>query len=436
MKARITQYLLFFFLFFLFVPFSQAQIPTAVQTKESPHVEVSFSPRSGSFIEGSTFDVPIIINSREEKINGIEIRISYDKNKLSIIQPSTGISIIGVWVEPPTYNNAKGSASYVGVIPNGLITNSGIIGTVTFKALATGPAVVSIRPESNILLHDGLGTKAIIDRGRAEYTILPKAPEGVNVFSETHPSEGSWYNNNNPVVSWEKDTGVTGFSFEIDNKPFTVPDNIVDTSDTTQAFENLKDGLWYFHIKANKKSAWGTTGHFLMRVDTTPPADFTPETDYLISAAVFIERTLVSFFTTDNLSGIDHYEVGVIDKSQPVTASPVFVETESPYQVPMSKMGSLSTVIVRAVDKAGNVRDASIDIKPPFLIEKYVREYIVYILGGIILIGLFALIIHYLVGHHIIRHLRRVFTLANKEDEHKHDSNNDQVVPPPQNPLS
>ena len=59
------------------------------------------------------------------------------------------------------------------------------------------------------------------------------------------------------------------------------------------------------------------------RYDT--PADFKPKAEYLVAATIMVERTLVSFLTTDNLSGIDHYEVGVIDKSQPATESPVFL---------------------------------------------------------------------------------------------------------------
>lgn len=395
---------------------ANAQTITINANSLLPHVEVSFSPRAGSFVEGSTFDVPILINTHGAAINGVDIKIAYDASRLTVIKPSSGTSIVGVWVEPPAYDNTRGTASYVGVIPNGITTNSGLLGTITFQARRTGPAAVSVRSDSSILLNDGLGTQAQTDLGRATYTVVAKAPEGVQIFSDTHPFQDNWYNNNSPIMSWVQDPGVTGFSYGIDHVPSTVPGNTITDAGTTKGFENLGDGLWYFHIKAYKNGVWGTTGHFLVRIDTAPPAEFKPRADYVVAAAVLVERTLLSFFTTDSLSGIDHYEVGVIDKSQPTTVSPVFVQTESPFQVPAgSTVGQ--RVIVRAVDKAGNIRDASVDIQPPLLISRFIQDYLVYILAFIVMAGLVGLIIHYLVGHHILRHIRRAFAIVREEEQ-------------------
>ncbi len=265
------------------------------------------------------------------------------------------------------------------------------------------------------MLNDGLGTESIVEFDRGQYNITPKAPLGVNIFSDTHPFQSSWYNNNNPVLSWEKDDKVEGFSYVLDNMPNTIPENIINTTDTTKAFEKLADGLWYFHIKASKSKVWGTTGTFLIRIDTVPPAVFVPEANYLLANIILADRTLVSFFTTDNLSGVDHYEVGVIDKKQPVTVSPVFQEADSPFQVPLPKDGELR-IIVRALDKAGNLRDVSIDVTPPPLFIKFLKDNIIYILLGIILAGFIGLILHYLVGHHIIRNLKRFKSFVRREE--------------------
>jgi hypothetical protein len=400
---------------------SFAQYSNIDASKLVPRAEISFSPRTGSFVEGSTFEVPILLNTKGNSINSIELKIIFDKDKLSIIKPSNGSSIIGVWVEPPKYDNTKGTASYVGVVPNGIVTASGQIGSITFKALKTGLASVRIGNESTLLLNNGLGTEVTFDSIKANYSIIPKAPEGLNVFSETHPFQGDWYNNNNPVISWDGGASFDGYSFELDNKPSTIPDNIIDSTETTRSYENLSDGLWYFHIKASKNGVWGSTTHFLIKLDTVPPADFKPESNYVVASIALVERTLISFFTTDNLSGVDHYEVGVIDKSQPLTESPVFIETESPYQVPL-KAGSNLRVVVRAIDKAHNVRDVSVDVKPPILITKFIKQYIVYILLAIILIGLAALIMHYVFGHHIIRHIKEFKKLLNEENENKNET--------------
>lgn len=396
-------------------PLAYAQTVYVNVSQLIPKIELSFSPRSGTFVENSTFDVPILVNTKGVKINGLEITISFDKDRLEIVKPSSGLSIIGVWIEPPSYDNSRGLASYIGVIPNGLTTSSGLVGSITFRAKRTGRAIVSFHKNSKVLLNDGQGTEAQVELGRAEYVILPRAPEGVNVFSETHPFQSEWYNNNSPVISWERDTGISGFSYTLDDKPSTVPGNIVTSDETSKSFEDLDDGLWYFHIKANRNGAWGTTGHFLFRIDTAPPAEFKPEVNYLVAAVNLIERVIVSFFTTDNLSGVDYYEVGVIDKNQPVTVSPVFVQAESPFQVPLTG-GDLS-VIVRAVDRAGNIRDASTTIAPPSLSSKFIKDNLVYILLAIILAGLIGLIFHYLVGHHIMRYFRKAVELVDEEEQ-------------------
>lgn len=413
---------------------ASAQVVNVDANKLLARVAVTLSPRSGSFVEGSTFQVPIYVDTNSRSINGIEVRVNFDKNKLLIVNPTGGTSIIGVWVEPPGFDNSRGTASYVGVVPNGITTEAGLIGAITFKAKSPGKAGISISSSSKILLNDGLGTAAQLDLGRAEYSIVPKAPEGVQVFSETHPTQSDWHNNNTPVISWIKDPSVVGFSFVLDNQPNTIPDNVLDTEETTQSYAALKDGLHYFHIKASKDGVWGNTGHFLLRIDTTPPAEFEPQTDFLVAAVILTERTLVSFFTTDNLSGVDYYEVGVIDKNQPATESPVFIQAPSPFQVPLTEDGKLQ-VIVRAVDKAGNVRDASVDVEVPFVITKFVQDYLVHILIGIILLGFVMLIIHYLIGHHIIRyieHIRQIIKREKIEEEKKMsapENNNDNNIP-------
>ncbi len=392
-----------------------------------PKAEISFSPRSGSFQEDSTFEVPILINTKGSSINSIEIRINYDKNKLAIVKPSGGVSIIGVWVEPPTFDNTKGTASYVGVIPNGITTSSGLIGTITFRAKGTGRGTVSFSSNSKILLNDGFGTEADTQFNKAEYVIFPKAPDGVKVFSNTHSSESEWYNNNNPVVSWEELMGAQGYSYLLDDVPTTMPDTLIDPASNQMSYENLKDGLWYFHIIAKKNGSWSAPEHFSIKIDKTPPAQFTPEVNYVLASASIVERALVSFTTTDAHSGINHYEVGVINLQNPTTASPIFVEAESPYQVDLTKKPNFQ-VIVRAVDNAGNIRDQSINVVGKSLLSGYIDQYRPYIIYAIILLCFIAFLIHYLFGHHLLSAFIRAFSAARREDNAQNSKND--TLPP------
>jgi len=363
-----------------------------------PKVFIVIDPPNQTIIEGSTFDVSFFLNTNKQSINTFELNISFDPAKLEVIRPSGGKSISSIWVQPPSYSNTNGTAKFAGVIPNGIVTESGLMTAMTFRAKTTGQTAVSLLENTRILANDGMGSAVPFSFNRGLYVIMPKAPEGPRVFSETHPFPEKWYNNNNPVLAWQTDPSVTNFSYTLDNEPFTIPDNTGEgATSTITSYENLPDGLWYFHIKAYKKGIWGGITHFLMRIDTAPPAEFTPKQETLTAAV--IARILVSFFTTDSLSGINHYEVGLIDKTRTPFESPAFVEADSPYQLPAMNFTG-ARVIVRAVDNAGNVRDESLDLQAPSGILALLRQNFILILFSII--ALF-LIVHYLFGHHIVK---------------------------------
>jgi hypothetical protein len=135
--------------------------------------------------------------------------------------------------------------------------------------------------------------------------------------------------------------------------------------------------------------------------------------NYLVAAIVFVERAFVSFFTTDSLSGVSYYEVGVVNADESTTVSPLFIQTESPFQVPLHK-DETARVIVRAVDGAGNTREAFIEVRRPLLIEHFIKENLIYILLAIIFVGFVILVMHYLFGHHIISSIKETRELFKK----------------------
>lgn len=393
-----------------------------------PNVSLLISPTTASFVEESTFDVPIILNTRGNSVNSVNVKVTYDANRFSIVGPSGKTSIVGVWIEPPTFNNSSGIATYTGVIPGGITTSSGIISSITFKAKTPGQGSITISNDSEVLLNDGFGTKAKVDFGRATYTVVAKPAAGVPIFSDTHPVQRDWYNNKNPLFTWSQEPGVTGFSYELNTTPNTVPDNTADTTGTSLQFTDLADGVWYFHLKAFKNGVWGNTGSFVTRIDATPPAAFKPTVEYIFEGTTEVTRALVSFFTTDNASGVARYEVGIIDKTQPTTVSPIFVETGSPFQVPLQENADLR-VLVRAFDEAGNVREVHVDVQAPFFVSNIFKQFWVHITAGVL--GLLVLIgmTHYIFHHHVLRHMRRAV------EAFKEDDDNEPPVTPPQPPI-
>lgn len=368
--SRIAVFLLLL-VFIFFVPQPQ-------EVKAKNQAKIFLSPSTGSFLVGSTFDVSIVVDTDEAYINTVKVDLDFPADNLQIVSPSSGQSFVSLWLEQPTYSNIEGTISFAGGKPEGIKTSSGIVSTIIFRVIKAGEVVIKILPSSSVLAHDGKGTQVLSTVISGRYVLKPRPPEGPEVFSATHPDETSWCNNNNPIISWETEEGVTFFSFVLDVYPQTVPDNTFDNEGTTKAYEDLPDGLRYFHIKAQKNGVWGAPSHFLLRIDTTPPARFTPKVDFLL--ATIIGRAFVSFSTTDALSGLDHYEIAVIDKTKPPLESPVFIEAQSPYQLPRDISENLR-VIVRASDKAGNVRDEFVDVDLDDSIFTTLKDNIATILG-------------------------------------------------------
>ena len=332
------------------------------------------SPQSGTFFVGSTFDVSIFVNTNENNINAVKVDLKFDQRKLQIASPTAGRSFIAVWISQPTFSNIAGTATFQGGVPSpGINTSSGLVSTITFRGINPGEAVVSILDSSRVLLDDGKGTNILSSVGRGVYTIAIPPPEGPKVFSPTHPDQNKWYSNNSPTLSWEKEEGVTDFSYGIDDSFYGIPDNISEGDHTSVSFADLEDGIWYFHIKAKKGNAWGGITHYILLIDTLPPAVFTLSFEPILRSPVMTTREpIVSFITTDSLSGISHYELKLIDltKAPQKKETGFFVEVSSPYQLPSLATGEYE-VIVRAFHRAMNWQDCSkkIEVIP---IEKIV----------------------------------------------------------------
>ncbi len=101
------------------------------------------------------------------------------------------------------------------------------------------------------------------------------APAAPTANSSTHPNQNNWYANNDPVFSWTEPidaSGITGYSFVLDQSSSTNPDNVSDTANTYTSFADKSDGTWYFHVKAvDGVGNWGTVSHFKVNIDTAGP---------------------------------------------------------------------------------------------------------------------------------------------------------------------
>jgi len=328
---------------------------------------LKIDPSQGTFFVGSSFDVSIILDTGGETINAVETELRFPPSLVQVTSPSASRSFIAIWTSPPTFSNEEGYVRFQGGVPSpGLKTSQGVLSTITFRAVQPGNVILELK-NARVLRADGSGTDILGTALGARYIIAVPPPQGPRTYSPTHPEFSQWYRDSNVTIAWDKDEGVSEFSWSLDELPNTAPDTTSEGNQTGVTYKDIDDGLWYFHIRAKKGDVWGGVTTFPVKIDTKPPAMFSLELDPKESVTKGT-RVLVRFRTTDELSGINRYEIKMVNVSgqEATQGSTFFVEGESPF-APSSLSLGLYQVIVRAYDGAGNFLDSSstLEVREP-----------------------------------------------------------------------
>ena len=324
------------------------------------------SPGSGNFLVGSTFDISIILNTKGAPINFTEVELFFPPDKLQIISPSVGRSVIEFWPTSPVFSNQDGRLYFAGGSPSpGINTSEGVVLTLTFRIVSSGEAEVRFGGKTSVLANDGKGTEVLSQTLSAFFRFSPPPPLGPIISSPTHPDQERWHKDNNPIFIWPKGEGTEAYSFKIDSDPFGFPGTIVDSVESTASFANLENGIWYFHLREKARGVWGGASRYVVKIDNEPPASF--RINISPGTRTSNQNPILRFFTTDALSGLDRFEIKIISLSSPEAGQALFFNVDSPYQAFDLKQGRYQ-IVVRAFDKAGNVRDeiTTINITSPF----------------------------------------------------------------------
>lgn len=320
---------------------------------------LSMSPASGSFVVGGTFSVSIILNTAGQSVNAIEANLSFPPDKLQVVSPLIGTSVIGIWTGQPQFDNQNGTLRFQGGVPDpGLNTSKGIIATISFRVKSVGTAVLKFLDSSRVLLNDGLGTDFLAGTNNGIYNLTLPPPAGPVIVSETHQDQSTWYSNAAAVLRWNNNLPVEGYSYVLSDQPIDIPDNVSEGGATEVVYKGLSDSVHFFHVKALRSGVWGETSHFALKVDTQQPAGFKIEISP--SSRTSSTKPVIHFTTSDALSGIDHYELKLVPRqvlSETIKGQPFFIEASSPY-IPELSLGKYD-VIIRAYDKAGNFRETN-----------------------------------------------------------------------------
>lgn len=330
------------------------------QTVLAEGATLFLSPSSNSYTIGKTFPILVKVHTGGVAINAGEASLNFPTDLLEVTGLSKSGSIFSLWTNEPTYSNTYGTINFGGgILGSNYSGSSGKILTINFRAKKEGQASVNFS-NARILAADGKGTNILDNTEGGIYTLEEYIPPAAPVVSSsTHPDPDKWYSNNDPEFSWELPSDVTGVSPLLHENPIGDPGPISDGLISSKKFEDVKDGIWYFHIKFRNKYSWSEIIHRKVLIDTEAPEPFEIKVDN--EGNPTNPTHILIFESKDSLSGIDHYEVKIdqeIEKVEP-----------RDFKAELYRSSSLTpgkhTVIVKAVDKAGN----SISISKEIIIE-------------------------------------------------------------------
>ncbi len=329
------------------------------------------SPAAGSYNIGQTFSVSVYVSSADQAMNAASGVISFPQDKLEITSLSKSGSIFTLWVKEPSFSNSLGTINFEGIVLNpGFTGSAGKIITASFKIKAVGSASITFSSGS-ALANDGQGTNILTSLGSASFSLgqaeskIPETttpsktvgtPAAPRISSPTHPDSEKWYSNNDPKFTWEVPEGVTGVKLLFGRKPVVVPTAFYPEPIPEKQLENLADGVWYFHVQLRNAKGWGGIAYFKFQIDAQSPKPFKIETKE--GKETTNPQPTLSFETTDEMSGIDYYEI-IINNKSPIKTD------KSEYKIPPQELGK-HTIIVKATDRAGNetLAMAEIEILP------------------------------------------------------------------------
>jgi hypothetical protein len=346
-------------MFFAFAIVALAPLPLHAAT-------LNFSPATGSYGVGSTFSVSVYAESASQAMNAVSGTVAFPKDRIEVISLSKAGSLLSLWPAEPSFSNSQGTVSFEGLVPNpGYIGSNGKILTITFRAKISGTADLSFSSGS-ILASDGTGANIVNGLQIATFTLTSaekktestqaaggSSNEALTIVSTTHPEQTAWYADATPEFSWELPEGALEVRTVIGKSSSLTPSVSYSPPISKKKVEELPDGTYYFSAHVRTSAGWSPVSRYRVNIDTTPPKPFSVTFPHG-NRGLDPQRSIY-FNTTDERSGVRHYEVKIGDDTKLVT--PASITELNPYMLRPLLPGTY-TVFVTAVDTAGNVRNS------------------------------------------------------------------------------
>ncbi len=335
---------------------------------------LSISPSSVTTKVGKTFTVDLVVNNNIDAINAASALITYPADSLSIVSVSKAGSFISLWAEEPTFSNVKGTLTLEGVALNpGFNKSTGKILSITFKALQEGNISIVVKSGS-VLANDGNATDVLKTTGAAfvyinDVKVETEVKETVVpvVTSVTHPDSNMWYGRRDATFEWKLPDGVTAVRTVYSDKETSIPTKVYDPPVTNRSFTVDADGIMYMAVQFKNASGWGAITRYKFQIDSQAPD--TLKASFPDGQVTTNQTPAILILAEDLLSGV-HKITMSIDNGQAIDFP---VDSSNLYRLPKQNSGN-HTVVINAIDNAGNSSTVSLDytiqmINPPVITE-------------------------------------------------------------------
>jgi hypothetical protein len=308
------------------------------------------SPSGGTYNVGDIIRVTLFVDTGGQAINAEKAAMSWS-GPIQYSSYSTAGTINDYWPSGP--NASATGLNFEGGMPGSKAYNGGAgrILQVIFTAKDVGTATVSVNG-LEIFTNSDPPQNILCCSSGATFTIVrPKPPVPLlQVESKTHPDSGRWYNSRHIQVNWYATVANNGYAWSFDRNPRTEPPGAL-SGVQSASHDASDDGTWYFHLRSANETG-GNTLHFQINIDTQPPGEFAVKVDNGGNASNPTPKA--TFEASDGAAGIERYEAS-IDGGAPF---PIASGDPLPRQRPGEH-----TLVIRAIDKAGNVRESKTTYK-------------------------------------------------------------------------
>ena len=302
-----------------------------------------FVSGGGAVYTSTNVNLSVSVNG-SEAYNAVTVNVTF--SNLTYLSASASSN----WTPVSGPSRSGNTITFSGAVLGSSYTGSRNVLNLSFKtSLAAGSATVSA--SGQIALLKG-GTLVNGGGNTVTYTVSTPpppptpAPDAPAVTSTSHPDQNTWYKSKDVSLAWNLQSGVSDFSYTMDQKPGTVPDDISEGVATTKNYSVVIDGSSYFHIKARNTAGWGTATHFKINIDSLAPQPFTITQQKDPATGEFV----LYFSTLDGLGDpISQYLVKANGLDLGVQKSGL-------------KLKDLQDLQITAVDKAGNTISSTITV--------------------------------------------------------------------------